>query len=51
MPQMAPTWWLTLFLFFILSFLMFNMMMYFNMNFKKTETSNLITMKQKNWKW
>nr|YP_009512140.1 ATP synthase F0 subunit 8 [Phymatostetha huangshanensis (nomen nudum)]AXI98509.1 ATP synthase F0 subunit 8 [Phymatostetha huangshanensis (nomen nudum)] len=49
MPQMAPLWWTSLFMMFILSYSMINMMMYFNMS----HTTKKIKMKfiNMNWKW
>nr|YP_010988617.1 ATP synthase F0 subunit 8 [Sclerotia aquatilis]WOR80800.1 ATP synthase F0 subunit 8 [Sclerotia aquatilis] len=51
MPQMAPLSWLNLFIFFIIVFMMFNVMNYFSMIYK-TKTSE--SKKSKNnisWKW
>nr|UOU85191.1 ATP synthase F0 subunit 8 [Cephalops aeneus] len=53
MPQMAPISWLSLFLIFTMSFIMFNMMNYYclnpilknNLNFLK------VNYKSMNWKW
>nr|AXS65222.1 ATP synthase F0 subunit 8 [Cerambycidae sp. 8 KM-2017] len=51
MPQMAPLNWLILFIFFILIFIIFNIMNYYIMNLtpeqkKITKSSKLI-----NWSW
>nr|YP_010988578.1 ATP synthase F0 subunit 8 [Pteroptyx asymmetria]WOR80722.1 ATP synthase F0 subunit 8 [Pteroptyx asymmetria] len=51
MPQMAPLSWLNLFIFFILIFMLFNVMNYFsliykNNNIKKENKKSIIT-----WKW
>nr|UGS80350.1 ATP synthase F0 subunit 8 [Kaestneriella sp. KaspPE] len=52
MPQMNPTWWLSLFFLFIIIFLLTNPLIYFTKNFKTI--SSLETKKNKkmnNWKW
>nr|YP_010538736.1 ATP synthase F0 subunit 8 [Pteroptyx tener]QTC08244.1 ATP synthase F0 subunit 8 [Pteroptyx tener]QTC08257.1 ATP synthase F0 subunit 8 [Pteroptyx tener]QTC08270.1 ATP synthase F0 subunit 8 [Pteroptyx tener]QTC08283.1 ATP synthase F0 subunit 8 [Pteroptyx tener]UYE92347.1 ATP synthase F0 subunit 8 [Pteroptyx tener] len=51
MPQMAPLSWLNLFIFFIMIFMLFNVMNYFsliykNNNIKKDTKKSIIT-----WKW
>nr|YP_010988591.1 ATP synthase F0 subunit 8 [Pteroptyx malaccae]WOR80735.1 ATP synthase F0 subunit 8 [Pteroptyx malaccae] len=51
MPQMAPLSWLNLFIFFIIIFMLFNVMNYFsliykNNNIKKENKKTIIT-----WKW
>nr|ARH54120.1 ATP synthase F0 subunit 8 [Brachyta interrogationis] len=51
MPQMAPLNWLTLFLFFIIIFLIFNSLNYFIFLYKiksKISSKNKILF---NWKW
>nr|AFQ62331.1 ATP synthase F0 subunit 8 [Dermestes peruvianus] len=51
MPQMAPMNWLTLFIFFTLTFLVLNSMNFFQTNYQsKTSTSKKNTYKI-NWKW
>nr|UHA56206.1 ATP synthase F0 subunit 8 [Trigonodes hyppasia] len=54
MPQMMPINWLMSFIFFILIFLMFNIMNYyiFNININKNNNNN-VNFKKKNliWKW
>nr|WKU83745.1 ATP synthase F0 subunit 8 [Allograpta obliqua] len=53
MPQMAPISWLSLFIFFSIIFILFNVMNYFiyiptsskSKNFKKINTISM------NWKW
>nr|QDI93326.1 ATP synthase F0 subunit 8 [Roburocoris exiguus] len=53
MPQMAPMWWYTLFLIFILTYYIFMMLMYFyNVYSNKSDkkTSKLM-IKNMNWKW
>nr|QNJ33276.1 ATP synthase F0 subunit 8 [Sceleocantha glabricollis] len=51
MPQMAPLNWLTLFLFFSITFIIFNTMNFFSFNYtiktKKTSKTKPIF----NWKW
>nr|YP_010987640.1 ATP synthase F0 subunit 8 [Oxytelus piceus]WON66059.1 ATP synthase F0 subunit 8 [Oxytelus piceus] len=51
MPQMSPMNWLSLFCMFIIVFMIFNTLNYFNFMYvsKKTITKNL--KKTFNWKW
>nr|UJG45121.1 ATP synthase F0 subunit 8 [Tachinidae sp.] len=53
MPQMAPLSWLSLFIMFLITFMIFNMMNYYS--FKSlTPKSNLTFLKVNNpfnWKW
>nr|YP_009104428.1 ATP synthase F0 subunit 8 [Callitettix biformis]AFV32130.1 ATP synthase F0 subunit 8 [Callitettix biformis] len=51
MPQMAPMAWLLLFTMFILSYMMFNMNIYFIQNFENNNKKNNNIIKQMNWKW
>nr|YP_009485607.1 ATP synthase F0 subunit 8 [Acanthaspis cincticrus]AVZ00743.1 ATP synthase F0 subunit 8 [Acanthaspis cincticrus] len=52
MPQMAPLWWTTLFLMFILSFIMIWTMMYFLYFSDPAEFSQEKKIEtQMNWKW
>nr|YP_009162795.1 ATP synthase F0 subunit 8 [Operophtera brumata]AJW60224.1 ATP synthase F0 subunit 8 [Operophtera brumata] len=55
MPQMMPINWLISFMFFIIIFLMFNIMNYFIMNLNLYNNKNLINKtsfkKNFNWKW
>nr|QWZ46417.1 ATP synthase F0 subunit 8 [Stenomorpha consobrina] len=52
MPQMAPLSWLTLMMFFIMLFLMLNIMNYFSFThiIKPKKTSSISKFKI-NWKW
>nr|YP_010633938.1 ATP synthase F0 subunit 8 [Homalogonia obtusa]WBP69668.1 ATP synthase F0 subunit 8 [Homalogonia obtusa] len=51
MPQMAPLYWEILYLFFLISYIMFNIIMYFNYN-KWNKTSNQsFKINQMNWLW
>nr|AMK38958.1 ATP synthase F0 subunit 8 [Morellia lopesae] len=54
MPQMAPIGWLSLFIIFSITFMIFNMMNYYSYN-PTMPKSNLINKKQSNntlnWKW
>nr|YP_010994973.1 ATP synthase F0 subunit 8 [Homoeocerus striicornis]WOZ13981.1 ATP synthase F0 subunit 8 [Homoeocerus striicornis] len=52
MPQMAPLWWETLFIFFILSFMMMIIMLFFNKTYsaKMYKSTNTDTTQFK-WKW
>nr|BDE56962.1 ATPase subunit 8 [Luciola parvula] len=51
MPQMAPLNWLNLFIFFILVFMLFNMMNYFLFIYKKKELEQNKNIKSLYWKW
>nr|UPL65679.1 ATPase subunit 8 [Homoeocerus unipunctatus] len=52
MPQMAPLWWESLFIFFILSFLFMNMIMFFNKNNKPINLNEkMMKINQLKWKW
>nr|APT41459.1 ATP synthase F0 subunit 8 [Micropygomyia cayennensis] len=53
MPQMAPLMWLTLFIFFLMMYLLFNIMNYFSYIIEsKTLTENKsINSSSLNWKW
>nr|YP_010374269.1 ATP synthase F0 subunit 8 [Deroploa parva]QVD38891.1 ATP synthase F0 subunit 8 [Deroploa parva] len=52
MPQMAPMWWEILFVCFILSFLMVNVIIYFNMNMKINMNKNMKkSFTNMNWMW
>nr|YP_011017548.1 ATP synthase subunit 8 [Himaloaesalus gaoligongshanus]QCU46382.1 ATP synthase F0 subunit 8 [Himaloaesalus gaoligongshanus]WQF69237.1 ATP synthase subunit 8 [Himaloaesalus gaoligongshanus] len=51
MPQMAPMSWVLLMLIFVLSFMIFNSMNYFNFKYNP-KTINFKKMKKTmNWKW
>nr|URX54425.1 ATP synthase F0 subunit 8 [Glyptotermes sp. 16 AB-2022a] len=52
MPQMMPLSWLTLFIMFSTTLILFNMMNYYSHIPKTTTTSkNEIKTKMLNWKW
>nr|AZL35858.1 ATP synthase F0 subunit 8 [Cosmoscarta mandarina] len=51
MPQMAPMWWITLFMTFNLMFLLLNMLMYFIFNLNNKIKSMKMKKSQMNWKW
>nr|YP_010729227.1 ATP synthase F0 subunit 8 [Luciola kagiana]WEB57923.1 ATP synthase F0 subunit 8 [Luciola kagiana] len=51
MPQMAPLSWLNLFMFFIMIFMMFNMMNYFSFTYKSKELNKKKMTKLYTWKW
>nr|UQS75806.1 ATP synthase F0 subunit 8 [Bombylius sp.] len=53
MPQMAPISWLTLFIVFSFTFLMFNMMNYFSFLPPTPQSSKSLKIQQNpmNWKW
>nr|ATC73072.1 ATP synthase F0 subunit 8 [Cicadellinae sp. EMHAU-2015-Zz060410]QUO99351.1 ATP synthase F0 subunit 8 [Atkinsoniella grahami] len=50
MPQMAPMWWTSLMILFIMTLLLMMNIIYFNMLSKSTK-NNQIFIKQMNWKW
>nr|YP_008815286.1 ATP synthase F0 subunit 8 [Oncocephalus breviscutum]AGO28003.1 ATP synthase F0 subunit 8 [Oncocephalus breviscutum] len=51
MPQMAPIWWMLLFITFIMSLMMIHTLMFYI--FEKSPNQNEIkqTIKNINWKW
>nr|YP_009092563.1 ATP synthase F0 subunit 8 [Pseudacysta perseae]AIR11944.1 ATP synthase F0 subunit 8 [Pseudacysta perseae] len=52
MPQMAPMWWMYMYLVSLLILLLMMMMLYFEKkNVKNTITSNTIFKKKLNWMW
>uniref|UniRef100_UPI0030020019 ATP synthase F0 subunit 8 n=1 Tax=Hermonassa cecilia TaxID=2673479 RepID=UPI0030020019 len=53
MPQMMPINWLISFFFFLLTYLIFNIMNYYIFNKKILSKNNNLTIKLKNfnWKW
>nr|QDI93391.1 ATP synthase F0 subunit 8 [Insulaphylus sp. ph6]QDI93742.1 ATP synthase F0 subunit 8 [Insulaphylus sp. ph34] len=53
MPQMAPIWWFTLFMVFILTYCVYMMLIYFyNIYQPKTEKFNKnLNIKNISWKW
>nr|YP_009058594.1 ATP synthase F0 subunit 8 [Euploea midamus]AIM46762.1 ATP synthase F0 subunit 8 [Euploea midamus] len=53
MPQMMPINWLMSLLFFIILFIMFNIMNYFTFNIKynPNKISSIFKKKSFNWKW
>nr|YP_009739567.1 ATP synthase F0 subunit 8 [Orthaga olivacea]YP_009764329.1 ATP synthase F0 subunit 8 [Orthopygia glaucinalis]YP_010177471.1 ATP synthase F0 subunit 8 [Aglossa dimidiata]QIC20463.1 ATP synthase F0 subunit 8 [Orthaga olivacea]QIS91168.1 ATP synthase F0 subunit 8 [Orthopygia glaucinalis]QST15205.1 ATP synthase F0 subunit 8 [Aglossa dimidiata] len=53
MPQMMPINWLFSLLFFILIFIIFNMMNYyiFNFNIKLKNNTNKFSLSNLTWKW
>nr|YP_009654917.1 ATP synthase F0 subunit 8 [Menida violacea]YP_010714118.1 ATP synthase F0 subunit 8 [Menida metallica]QCI09894.1 ATP synthase F0 subunit 8 [Menida violacea]QEL51208.1 ATP synthase F0 subunit 8 [Menida violacea]WDD39681.1 ATP synthase F0 subunit 8 [Menida metallica] len=52
MPQMAPLWWEMLFIMFFMSYMIINIMIFFNKN-NTFKTSNKINKMspQPNWLW
>nr|YP_009176412.1 ATP synthase F0 subunit 8 [Cryptolestes ferrugineus]YP_009176425.1 ATP synthase F0 subunit 8 [Cryptolestes pusillus]ALI86990.1 ATP synthase F0 subunit 8 [Cryptolestes ferrugineus]ALI87006.1 ATP synthase F0 subunit 8 [Cryptolestes pusillus] len=51
MPQMAPLSWLTLFFYFTLIFILFNIMNYYSFMYQ-VKKERVLSMKKKiNWKW
>nr|YP_009695364.1 ATP synthase F0 subunit 8 [Vesta saturnalis]QEJ81568.1 ATP synthase F0 subunit 8 [Vesta saturnalis]QRG30032.1 ATP synthase F0 subunit 8 [Emeia pseudosauteri] len=51
MPQMAPMMWLNLFMFFIMVFMMFNVMNYFSMIYKNKSLNFFLKKTLIIWKW
>nr|YP_009350510.1 ATP synthase F0 subunit 8 [Macrotermes falciger]AQP27234.1 ATP synthase F0 subunit 8 [Macrotermes falciger] len=52
MPQMMPMEWMMLYMMFLITFLMFNIMNYFNQSPNKQKSSkSIITSNKMNWKW
>nr|AQP30104.1 ATP synthase F0 subunit 8 [Microtermes sp. A TB-2017] len=52
MPQMMPMEWMMLYITFLATFLMFNIMNYFNQSPSKTMTNKkMIITNKMNWKW
>nr|YP_009041212.1 ATP synthase F0 subunit 8 [Gramastacus lacus]CDQ51975.1 ATP synthase F0 subunit 8 [Gramastacus lacus] len=52
MPQMSPLLWLNLYMFFLLSFLLFLVVNYFfNQTSKKQKLISDFSINQKPWKW
>nr|WMY24303.1 ATP synthase F0 subunit 8 [Nasutitermitinae sp.] len=52
MPQMMPMEWTLLYITFLMTFLMFNIMNYFAQSpNKKTSTKKFINIKKTIWKW
>nr|YP_010310364.1 ATP synthase F0 subunit 8 [Daclera levana]UMY75899.1 ATP synthase F0 subunit 8 [Daclera levana] len=52
MPQMASLWWELLFMFFIITFMLMNTIIYYNklLKFNKKINNKFIKM-EFNWKW
>nr|AYQ18973.1 ATP synthase F0 subunit 8 [Scymninae sp. 4 ACP-2013] len=51
MPQMMPLNWIILFFYFLMIFMLFNIILYFNFkNYKNSMIKNKYTFKL-NWKW
>nr|QGU83696.1 ATP synthase F0 subunit 8 [Eysarcoris aeneus] len=52
MPQMSPLWWEILFMMFILSYILMNIMIYFTPQMKQDNKNNkMYFINQSNWKW
>nr|WOR80631.1 ATP synthase F0 subunit 8 [Curtos sp.] len=52
MPQMAPMFWINLFIMFIIIFIMFNVMNYFSLMYNKKSNNNIKKIsKTIFWKW
>nr|YP_010397619.1 ATP synthase F0 subunit 8 [Galerucella nipponensis]YP_010483415.1 ATP synthase F0 subunit 8 [Galerucella birmanica]UQJ77622.1 ATP synthase F0 subunit 8 [Galerucella nipponensis]UVV35475.1 ATP synthase F0 subunit 8 [Galerucella birmanica] len=51
MPQMMPLYWLSLMLFFIMIYFLFNNMNYFNFFYNIKNKKNLKIKLNYNWKW
>nr|URH16648.1 ATP synthase F0 subunit 8 [Heterotermes tenuis] len=53
MPQMMPMEWMTLYITFLMTFLMFNIMNYFTQfpNSTTSPTKSTVSVNKMNWKW
>nr|APX40645.1 ATP synthase F0 subunit 8 [Crioceris asparagi] len=51
MPQMAPLNWVSLFVYFILIFLIFNVSIYFIHLYQPNKMDTKVYTKKINWKW
>nr|AIY62052.1 ATP synthase F0 subunit 8 [Syntermes spinosus] len=51
MPQMMPMEWTMLYITFLTTFLMFNIMNYFIQSPKKSKEMKITTTNKMNWKW
>nr|ASM41825.1 ATP synthase F0 subunit 8 [Olenecamptus subobliteratus] len=51
MPQMAPLSWLTLFIYFISIFFLFNIINFYMFNYTFKTTKKISTKINYNWKW
>nr|YP_010372427.1 ATP synthase F0 subunit 8 [Dryomyza anilis]UPA56140.1 ATP synthase F0 subunit 8 [Dryomyza anilis] len=53
MPQMAPIGWLSLFIIFSITFVLFNMMNYYSVlpSSPKSHSLSSIKLNSMNWKW
>nr|UBI44030.1 ATP synthase F0 subunit 8 [Eysarcoris annamita] len=52
MPQMSPLWWEILFMMFIISYILMNIMLYFMIQMKYNIKNNkMYFINQSNWKW
>nr|ALI86977.1 ATP synthase F0 subunit 8 [Cryptolestes turcicus] len=51
MPQMAPLSWLTLFFYFSIIFIMYNIMNYYNFLYQIKKEKIMMKKKNINWKW
>nr|QAX91197.1 ATP synthase F0 subunit 8 [Parrhinotermes aequalis] len=53
MPQMMPTQWMILYMLFMVTYLLFNIMVYYmhTATSKKLITKNYINIGTLNWKW
>nr|ALO70905.1 ATP synthase F0 subunit 8 [Scaphisoma boleti] len=51
MPQMMPLNWILLFMWFIMIFMIFNSMIYFNFTYNPKKSNQLIKKTIITWKW
>nr|ACJ69433.1 ATP synthase F0 subunit 8 [Sigara septemlineata] len=51
MPQMAPLWWTTLYILFIVTLMMLYSLIYFNINYKMMKSTSKINTTKNNWMW
>nr|YP_010373801.1 ATPase subunit 8 [Harmostica fulvicornis]UPI55328.1 ATPase subunit 8 [Harmostica fulvicornis] len=51
MPQMSPMWWETLFIAFIMLFIMINTLIYWNQKSQMKQQKGMNKLNMNNWKW
>nr|YP_011009661.1 ATP synthase F0 subunit 8 [Hygia bidentata]WPV77653.1 ATP synthase F0 subunit 8 [Hygia bidentata] len=51
MPQMSPLWWEILYIMFLMSFMIINLIMYYNKNFNPKNNLKKKDKHQFKWKW
>nr|YP_010925300.1 ATP synthase F0 subunit 8 [Sigara lateralis]WKD80503.1 ATP synthase F0 subunit 8 [Sigara lateralis] len=51
MPQMAPLWWTSLYIMFIMTMMLFYMLIYFNNKYKMMKSTKKMEKIKNNWMW